>query len=54
MQQCGRGFRRYEDKESCKIILIKDSSHKWTKQHFKAQCKILEEEYGVIPLKINV
>lgn len=53
MQQVGRGFRRFGDKSSCKIILFNDSSHKWTKEHFKAQCRILKEEYGLIPSKIN-
>lgn len=53
MQQVGRGFRRFKDKFSCKIILIKDDSHKWTKEHFKAQCKILKEEYGILPLKLD-
>lgn len=54
MQQVGRGFRRFKDKSSCKIILFNDPSHKWTREHFKAQCKILKEEYGVIPSKINL
>lgn len=53
MQQCGRGFRRYGDKTSCKIIIFKDLSHRWTKAHFAAQCKILRDEYGVIPVKIG-
>lgn len=52
MQQCGRGFRRYPGKESCKIILFRDPSHKWTIKHFNAQKKYLLEEYGVVPVKI--
>jgi superfamily II DNA or RNA helicase len=52
MQQVGRGFRRYPGKESCKIILFRDPSHKWTKAHFKAQVKYLREEYGVKPVKL--
>lgn len=53
MQQVGRGVRRYKDKQSCKVILFKDPSHKWTKAHFAAQCKILKEEYGVIARPIS-
>jgi len=54
MQQCGRGFRNYPGKESCKIIIFKDESHKWTKEHFRAQCKILKDEYGLIPVKLDL
>lgn len=54
MQQVGRGFRTYPNKESCKIIIFKDPSHKWTKAHFAAQVKILREEYGVIPTKLEL
>jgi superfamily II DNA or RNA helicase len=54
MQQVGRGFRRFEGKESCKVILVRDPSHKWTLEHFKAQVKYLAEEYGVKPIKLEV
>ena len=54
MQNVGRGFRLYPGKESCKIIIFKDPSHKWTLQHYKEQCKILKEEYGVIPVRIEL
>lgn len=54
MQQVGRGFRRFENKESCKIILFLDRSHKWTRDHFKAQCKYLLEEYGVVPVELKL
>jgi len=47
MQWVGRGSRLYPDKTSCKVILFKDSSHKWMLNHFKEQCKILREEYGI-------
>lgn len=53
MQQCGRGVRRHKDKESCKVILFLDRSHKWTAAHFKAQVKVLREEYGVVPVKLE-
>lgn len=54
MQQIGRGLRRYPRKDSCKIIIFKDRSHKWTLKHFREQCKILREEYGVEPVKLNI
>lgn len=54
MQQVGRGFRKYPDKESCKVILFKDPSHKWPLDHFKKQCKYLLEEYGVVPTKLEL
>jgi superfamily II DNA or RNA helicase len=54
MQMCGRGVRRYKEKESCKVIIFKDDSHKFTKNHFKEECKILLEEYGVIPTEIII
>lgn len=53
MQQIGRGVRRYKDKESCKVILFKDSSHKFTLRHFKEQIKILKEEMDIPCLKIG-
>ncbi len=54
MQGCGRAFRIYPGKETCKIILIKDPSHKWTKSHFAAQVKTLREEYNVKPIKLDL
>jgi superfamily II DNA or RNA helicase len=54
MQQVGRGVRKHKNKESCKVILFRDPSHKWTVNHFNAQKKILLEEYGVKVLKLIV
>lgn len=54
MQQVGRGIRTYPGKESCKVILIKDPSHKWTLDHFKEQCRTLKETYGVVPIKLDI
>lgn len=54
MQQCGRGMRRYPGKESCKVILFRDRSHKFTLRHFNAQCKIAVEEYGCRPIKLEI
>lgn len=53
MQQVGRGVRRFGSKESCKVLLFKDSSHIWPKKHFAAQVKILRDEYGTIPIEIK-
>lgn len=46
MQCVGRAVRVYPDKESAKVILLQDSSHRWTRAHFKSQSKILKEEYN--------
>lgn len=54
MQQVGRAFRRSPGKESCKIILISDKSHRWTIAHFKEQCKILKDEYNIIPSRLEL
>ncbi len=54
MQQCGRAVRRYEGKESAKVIIFKDKSHKFTTRHYNAQRAILKEEYGSVPLKLEV
>ncbi len=54
MQQVGRTLRIYPGKESGKVILIRDKSHKFTLRHYNAQAKILWEEYGVKPVKLNV
>lgn len=54
MQQVGRGFRKNPDKVSCKIIIFKDKSHKWTLTHYKEQCKILKEEYEVTPVRLDI
>lgn len=53
-QQIGRGFRIYPGKESCKIIIFKDRSHKFTLRHFKAQCSYLLEDFGIVPVKLNI
>ncbi len=54
MQQCGRAFRKSPGKESAKILIFLDKSHKWTIAHFKEQCKILKEEYGIIPERLDI
>ena len=52
-QQVGRGVRRHGEKESAKIILIRDRSHKFTLRHYNEQVKILKEEYGITPVKLE-
>ncbi len=54
IQGCGRSFRNFPGKESCKVIIIKDLSHKWTKAHFVAQCKILKDYFGVTPTQLYI
>lgn len=54
MQQVGRAVRTYPGKESAKVILFRDPSHKFTLRHFREQVKILKEEYGVTPIKIEL
>lgn len=53
MQKCGRGFRRYPGKESCKVILFRDISHKYTLTHFRNQAKVISEEYGITVAKLE-
>lgn len=55
MQKVGRCLRNHEGKESGKVVLIKDKSHRFTKRHFDAQKKILLDEYGVsaVPLTLE-
>jgi superfamily II DNA or RNA helicase len=54
MQQIGRAVRTYPGKESAKIILFRDASHRFTLRHYRAQAKILKEEYGVTPIKLEL
>lgn len=52
-QQVGRVLRRYGDKDSGKVLLFSDKSHKFTQRHFKAQTTILKEEYNVTPIQLE-
>jgi superfamily II DNA or RNA helicase len=54
MQQVGRGVRKYPGKSSTKVIIFRDPSHKFTLRHFNAQCKILRDEFGVVPIKLTL
>lgn len=53
LQKVGRGVRNYPGKESAKIILFRDTSHRWCLKHFNEQKKILKEELGVIVAKLE-
>lgn len=54
MQQVGRSVRKYPGKESAKVIIFKDQSHKFLSRHFNAQKAILKEEYGVVCQKLEI
>ena len=54
MQQIGRAVRNYPGKESAKIILIKDTSHKFCSRDFKAQCEIFRNEYACEPTRLDI
>jgi superfamily II DNA or RNA helicase len=54
MQNCGRAFRRFQGKESGKIVLFKNPNNKWLLDHFNQCLKYLEEEYGVIAQKLEI
>jgi superfamily II DNA or RNA helicase len=54
MQQIGRAVRTYPGKETANVVLIRDTSHKFTLKHYNQQKKILLDEYGVVPVKIEV
>lgn len=49
MQNVGRALRRFENKESGKVIFFADNSHKWMNAHHLEFCKIVKEEYGIKP-----
>ena len=54
MQSFGRVLRKYPGKESGKVILFKDPSHRWTRDHFCKQRKILLDEYGVSVVELKI
>lgn len=54
MQQIGRAVRTFPGKESAKVILIKDLSHKYLINHFNEQKKILLLEYNVKPVRLTL
>jgi superfamily II DNA or RNA helicase len=54
LQSVGRAVRNYPGKTSAKVFIVKDPSHKWCKNHFSAQKKILTEEYQIDTIKIEI
>lgn len=54
MQQVGRAVRTFKGKESAKVLLFRDASHKWSLTHFNEQAKILKEEYDIVPTKLEL
>lgn len=54
MQQFGRAVRTFPGKETGKIILFKDKSHKFTIRHYNEQVKLLLDEYGIVPIKLEI
>lgn len=54
MQNVGRSVRKYPGKTTAKVILIRDTSHKFTLRHFNAQKKILLDEFGIKPIKLDI
>lgn len=54
MQAVGRAVRKYPGKESAKVIIFRDASHKFTLSHFNSQKKILLEEYGIKVVRLDL
>jgi superfamily II DNA or RNA helicase len=54
MQIIGRGSRVYSGKDSVKIILFRDASHRYLIRHFNDQKKILLDEYDVTPVRLEL
>jgi superfamily II DNA or RNA helicase len=53
MQNLGRCFRKYPGKESGKVVSFRDMSHKFFLDHHREFCKIVRDQYGVIPTKVQ-
>lgn len=53
-QKIGRAVRNYPGKETAKVVVFRDTSHKWTKSHFNIQKKILIDEYSSTPVKLKI
>lgn len=54
MQNLGRAFRRYGNKQSCKIVMIRDQTNHWLEEHFQACCSYLKNEFGVTAEKLDL
>lgn len=53
MQKIGRAIRTYLGKESGKIIIFRDPSHKFCLTHYRAQCNVIKDEYNVKVIKLE-
>lgn len=53
MQLVGRSVRPHPSKESAKVVIFKDRSHKFALRHFNEQKRILVDEYGVLPVELT-
>ena len=53
-QAIGRAVRRYPGKESAKVVIFRDASHRFCLRHFNAQKKILLDEYGVSVVRLEL
>lgn len=53
MQKIGRAIRNYPGKTSAKVIMIKDKSHRFMLTHYNTSVKIVFEEYGIKPVKLE-
>lgn len=54
MQNIGRGLGLYPGKDSCKVILFRDKSHKFLLRHFQSCVKVLRDEYGIKPVRLEI
>lgn len=54
MQNIGRVFRLHATKQRSVVIIFKDDSHKWTINHFKEVVKHIKQEYGILPVKLEL
>ncbi len=53
MQQIGRTVRKYPGKESGKVIIFRDKSHKFLLTSFRDHARVILEEYGVPVVKLE-
>lgn len=53
-QQVGRAIRIHDEKDSAKIVLIKDVSHKFCRKHFSLQKKYLLALYGATMQELQI
>jgi len=54
MQSVGRCLRTYPGKDSGKVIIFKDNSHRFLLRHFNDQKNVLLDEYRVEPVKLEI